>query len=282
MTPPVTPAAPRSRWATMLSSRFLPPILITLLLIPAQLIFGILISFQGTLAAILVSIAVEIVLGRLVLGRWPNLASSYMSGISVGILLRSPFLWPYVFASLLSTTSKYAVRYKGQHLLNPSNFGVSALVLLAPNATSILGNQWGNHLGPMILIWVIGLAIAWRARRLDVTLAYVVAFVAFATGRSFMDGTPWLAAVAPITGPMYQLYICLMITDPRTTLSTRPGRMTVAVLVAFVEMLMRQNDIVNAPFYALFVVGVPALALELWWKDHQAPAVVSMEGGRAG
>lgn len=274
MTTPVTAAAPpviaqRSRWSAMLSSRFLPPILITLLLIPAQLIFGILISFKGTVIAILVSMGVELVLGRMVLGRWPNMASSYMSGISVGILLRSPFLWPYALASLLSTSSKYAVRYKGQHLFNPSNFGVSALVLLAPNATSILGNQWGNHLGPMILIWVIGIAIAWRARRLDVSMAYVAAFVVFATARSVMDGTPWLAAVAPITGPMYQLYICLMITDPRTTLSTSRGRVIVVVIVAFVEMLMRQYDIVNAPFYALFVVGVPALALELWWKDRK-------------
>ncbi|MCC6165226.1 MAG: hypothetical protein IT182_17915 [Acidobacteria bacterium] len=261
--------APRSRWAAMLSSRFLPPILITLLLIPAQLIFGILISFQGTALAILVSMGGEIVLGRMVLGHWPNLASSYMSGISVGILLRSPFLWPYALASLLSTSSKYAVRFKGRHLFNPSNFGVSALVLLAPNATSILGNQWGNHLGPMILIWVIGIAIAWRARRLDVSLAYVAAFVVFASARSVMDGTPWLAAVAPITGPMYQLYICLMITDPRTTLSTPRGRVVVVVVVALVEMLMRQFDVVNAPFYALFVVGVPALALELWWKDRK-------------
>ena len=34
-------------------------------------------------------------MGTLTYGRWPHPASAYISGISVGILVRSPFLWPY-------------------------------------------------------------------------------------------------------------------------------------------------------------------------------------------
>ena len=42
------------------------------------------------------AIAAELVMARLTYGRWPHLASAYITGISVGILVRSPFLWPYV------------------------------------------------------------------------------------------------------------------------------------------------------------------------------------------
>ena len=49
---------------------------------------------------------------------------------------------------------------------------------------------------------------------------------------------PFLAEVAPITGPMYQLFIFFMITDPKTTVKTRWGQCLVAFLVAAVEMAL--------------------------------------------
>ena len=65
-------------------------------------------------------------MGRITYGKWPHPASAYISGISAGILVRSPLLWPYFLASLVSITSKYVLRVKGRHLWNPTNFGVSA------------------------------------------------------------------------------------------------------------------------------------------------------------
>jgi Na+-translocating ferredoxin:NAD+ oxidoreductase RnfD subunit len=81
---------------------------------------------------------------------------------------------------------------------------------------------------------------------------------------SRLTGIPWLATVAPITGPMYQLFIFFMITDPKTTVRSRGGQCVVVVLVAFVEMLMRLAEVVYAPFYALFCVGSAAMAIEIW------------------
>ena len=76
-------------------NRYYPPLLITGILISAHLSFGILEGYSRTGAAILVAIAAELVMGRLTYGRWPHPASAYITGISVGILVRSPFLWPY-------------------------------------------------------------------------------------------------------------------------------------------------------------------------------------------
>ena len=106
-----------------LDNRFLAPVLITLILLVGQLSFGILESYDRTVLAIASSIVMELLLGRLVTGKWPHLASAYITGISVGILIRSPAFWPYVLCSLVSITSKYAIRWRGRHLWNPSNLG---------------------------------------------------------------------------------------------------------------------------------------------------------------
>src|SRR6185295_2260162 len=204
----------------------------------------------------------ELILGRLTYGRWPHPASAYITGISVGILVRSPFLWPYVLASLISIASKYVLRVNGRHLWNPSNLGVSAVLFLAPATVSLLSIQWGNNLWPMVVIWALGSVIVWRVGRLHISASYVAAFVFFSSVRSALTGTPWLASVAPITGPMYQLMIFFMVTDPKTTVRPRWGQAVVVVVVAFVEMLLRLAEVVYAPLYALFLVGPAALLIE--------------------
>jgi len=122
-------------------NRYLPPLFITCILIIAHLTFGILEAYERTFVAIVTAIAVELVLGKITYGKWPHPASAYISGISVGILIRSPFLWPYVLASVISIVCKYVLRVRGRHLWNPSNFGVSVVLFLAPATVSVLSVQ---------------------------------------------------------------------------------------------------------------------------------------------
>jgi hypothetical protein len=247
-----------------LDSRYLPQFLITAILLVGHFSFGILEGYSRTATAIATAFAAEAVMGRLTYGVWPNLASAYITGISVGILVRSPLLWPYFFASLISIASKYVLRYRGRHLWNPSNFGVSAVLFLAPASASLLSIQWGNAVWPMIVIWLLGAAIVWRVGRLHISAAYVASFLAFSFLRSAVTGNPWLASVAPITGPMYQLFIFFMVTDPRTTVRSRSGQIVTVFIVALVETLLRLAEVIYAPFYALFIVGPLALLIESW------------------
>src|SRR4029450_221388 len=79
-----------------LENRFLAPAFITCILLAAQLSFGILESYDRTVLAIVTAIAAELVMGRITYRHWPHPASAYITGISVGILVRSPFFWPHV------------------------------------------------------------------------------------------------------------------------------------------------------------------------------------------
>lgn len=253
-------------------NRFLAPIFITFILLVGQLSFGILESYEKTLLAIVSAIATEIILGRLFTGKWPHLASAYITGISVGILVRSPAVWPYIWCSVVSIMSKYVLRVKNRHIWNPSNFGISAMLFLAAFTGATLSVQWGNSLPPMIVIWVLGSLIIYRLKRFHISATYVAAFFLFAFVRSLITGHVFQAEIAPITGPMYQLFVFFMITDPKTTVHSKRGQCAVAVAVAFVEMILRLFEVVHAPYYALFLVGPTANLIEISLTSRQHKA----------
>jgi Na+-translocating ferredoxin:NAD+ oxidoreductase RnfD subunit len=234
---------------------YVPPAFITLILLVGQVSFGILDSYIYVIAAIGTSVIAEVLLARFVFGAKKNIASAYITGISVGILIRSNVVWPYVVTALLSIMSKYVLRYRGRHLWNPSNLGVSWMLLMASSYVAGLSIQWGNNLAAMAVIWLLGLAIVYRAKKIHITLAYIASFMILAYVRSLITGSVFLAEVSPLTGPMYQLFIFFMITDPGTVVSKKKWQIVVVVLVAIVEFFLRLDGVIYAPFYALSLVG---------------------------
>ncbi len=270
-TKPASSGAARLARFFSLENRYLAPMFITSILIIGQVSFGFLESWSRTFLAISISMLTELVLGRIMTGKWPNLASAYISGISVGILIRSPEFWPYALCSAISITSKYAIRWRGRHLWNPSNFAICAMLLLAPEFVATLSVQWGNTIWPMLIVWALGALITWRVQRFHITATYVVSFVFFALLRGFITGHGFLAEVAPITGPMYQLFIFFMITDPKTTVGGKRAQCLVAFLVAAMEMVLRLSENIHAPYYALTFVGPIALAIEIWRTSRGRP-----------
>ncbi|MDX1671664.1 MAG: hypothetical protein R3211_04935, partial [Balneolaceae bacterium] len=162
------------------SKRYTAPLLITAILLAAHISFGILESYKKLGLAIGASFLAEALIYRALNGKWRNLSSAYISGISVGILIRSPFFWPYAITSMLSIVSKYVLKYRDRHLWNPSNFGIVAMLLLAGESVSILSIQWGNNMWAMLVIWVIGSISIWRIKRFHICATYVLSFFAFA------------------------------------------------------------------------------------------------------
>ena len=270
MTPDISRAAPKMnpRFAQM--KPFLAPILITFILVLGESQFGILESYWATGSAIFASIALELILSKFATGRWPHLASAYITGISVGILVRSTLLWPFIVCSLLSISSKYALRVKGRHLWNPSNLGVSALLFLAPMDVAPLAQQWGNNHWPPGIIVCLGSVILFTLGRLHITLAYVVAFISLSLVRSNFTGNLWVTEMALLTAPSYLLFMFFMITDPKSTTRTMGRQCAVAVLVAMTETLLRLSREVHAPYYALFIVAPVTNLFEIWWDSRHA------------
>jgi len=227
--------------ARRIDPRYLIAFLITLVLVLAQLRYHIVGGYERLAVALLTCTVAEALLSWFDRGKVVNLQSAYISGLSLTLLEKPQggALWPIALGGWLAISSKYVLRYRDNHLWNPTNFAIVTLLLVAPERISVLSHQWGNDLATNLVIWTFGLVIASRVRVLHITLTYVASFFVLNTLRSLVLGQPILPEIAPITGPMYQLFVFFMITDPRTVVRGRRPQMVVAVIIALVEAMIR-------------------------------------------
>ena len=272
-----------ARWwerASRIDPRYLIAFLITLVLVAAQLRYHMLGSYDRLVLALGVCMATEALLSWFDRGKVVNLLSAYISGISLTLLLKPQggALWPFVLGGFIAISSKYVLRYRENHLWNPTNFAVAALLLAAPDRVSVLSHQFGNDITTNAVIWIFGLVIAARVGVLHITLTYVASFLALNAARALALGQPVLPEIAPITGPMYQLFIFFMITDPRTVVRGRRKQIMVAVLIAVMETLIRFASDKGWPLPTAFNVAPAFLALALvgpvakWIDLHRSVA----------
>lgn len=225
------------RRASGVDPRYLIAFLITLVLVAAQLRYHMVGGYSRLALSLAVCVATEAVLSWFDRGKVVNLLSAYISGISLTLLTKPQggAMWPFIIGGFLAIASKYVLQYRGQHIWNPTNFAISALLLVAPERVSVLSHQFGNDLVTNLVIWAFGLVIAARVGVLHITLTYVVAFLLLNSGRAWFVGQPLLPEIAAITGPMYQLFLFFMITDPRTIVRGKRPQIFVAILIAIAE-----------------------------------------------
>jgi len=215
--------------------------LITLILVVGQWKYDIVGGYERLALALGAAMAAELLLSRLLRGVWPSLLSAYITGNSIAILTKPAggLLWPYWLGALVAISSKYALTYRGRHLWNPTNFSISAFLLLAPHSMSVLSHQWGNDWAIVAIVLAVGALVITRVKLWHITGTYVSCFALLAVLRSAIKGSSVAFELAPLTGPMYILLMFFMLTDPRTVVSTRAGRITVVALVALLECVLR-------------------------------------------
>ena len=264
---PPAQAPPAAHWArsVLLDPRYLIAGLITVVLLAAQLRYHMVGGYTRLAVALGTCVLTEALLSWFVRGRVVNLQSAYISGISLTLLTKpqAGVLWPFVLGGFLAIASKYVLQYRNNHLWNPTNFAITVLLLAAPGRISVLSHQWGNDLATNLVIWTFGLVIAARVRVLHLTLTYVAAFLILNGARALLLGQPLAPEIAPITGPMYQLFIFFMITDPRTIVRDRRWQMIVVVLIALAETMIRMAADAGTSLPTAFSAAPPLVALFL-------------------
>jgi hypothetical protein len=268
--------------------RFHAPLLITSILVIGDAGFGILEShysstlarltagmldrYSPTFVVMLTTVLAEMLLGRFYFGKWPHLASAYISGISAGILIKSNLLWPFVLCGLISITSKYVLRIGDRHIWNPTNFGVTVMLFLATNHVASLTVEAGNEVWASLVIWALGAMILWQLKLLHISLTFLAAFIPLSIFRAWWTGDPVWTELAPMTSPMFTLFIFFMITDPKTITKKRWSQVLVALLVAIMETVFRlaYRDKYSL-YHSLFTVGPIANLIEMAYLAYLAP-----------
>jgi Na+-transporting NADH:ubiquinone oxidoreductase subunit NqrB len=265
--------------------RYLIALLITVVLVVAQLRYHMVGGYERLFLSLAVCVATEALLSWFDRGKVVNLLSAYISGISLTLLTKPQggAIWPFIIGGFLAISSKYVLRYRDNHLWNPTNFAICALLLLAADRVSVLSHQFGNDVTTNAVIWVFGLIIAARVGVLHITLTYIISFLVLNTVRALALGQPVGPELAPITGPMYQLFLFFMITDPRTVVRGRRRQIYVAIAIAVMEALMRVGSDRGWPLPTAINAAPALLALGIVgpiakWLDLRArPATVRQQ-----
>jgi hypothetical protein len=218
-------------------------------------------------------------------GPWKSGAkSALISALSLCLLLRTDHLAWAAAAALIAILSKALVRVRGKHVFNPTN-GALVAVLLLGDGVWVSPGQWGTGATFAFAIACAGLAVVHRSSRSDVTLAFLAAYATLLVGRSWSLGEPLAIPLHRLQSGAFLLFSFFMISDPRTTPDSRPGRVVFATLVAvgawYVHFrLFRTNGFlwalaVAAPLVPVFDRLLPAARFA--WP---APSAVSRRSWR--
>lgn len=195
--------------------------------------------------------------------RVPRPLSALISALSVLLLFRSTIFWTYPLIIALAVASKYLIRIRGQHWLNPTNFAVLIGTLLLPGWVS--SGQWGHLATVPLALGGLGILVVLRAGRLDSALAFLAASALLEFGRLTYYGYPHLFDVFThrFSNGALWLFTFYMLTDPKTTPQQRWGRIVHAGVVALVSLLLSEWYWKDTFLWAL-LFAAPSVPLLDW------------------
>jgi Na+-transporting NADH:ubiquinone oxidoreductase subunit NqrB len=156
--------------------------------------------------------------------------SALISGLSLCLLLRTSSLGLTIAAAVIAVASKFLIRIEGKHVFNPTNLAIVAMLLTGDAWVS--PGQWGNVAFFAFLMACLGGLVVIRAARSDVTISFVVFYMVLVLGRSLWLGEPMSIPIHRLQSGALLLFTFFMISDPKTTPSSRAGRILFALLVA--------------------------------------------------
>ena len=183
-------------------------------------------------ALLLLTVLATQAIGDRLDGRPANVRSALISGLSLCLLLRTNRTDLAILAAFVTIAAKFVVRYRGKHILNPTNGGIVAMLVLTDQVWVSPG-QWGSVAFFAFLMACLGSVVVNRASRTDVTYAFIVFYCALLFGRSWYLGEPFAIPLHRLQGGALLLFTFFMISDPKTTPDSRAGRVLFAALVAF-------------------------------------------------
>lgn len=246
-------------------------------LIIYTLVGQIFLSFDHQWIQIIVSVLVACTLDTL-LSFWKTRQivlplSGLITGLGLGLLVEAIPLWPFVVAPILAIGAKGLIRFQGRNIFNPSNFGLTVLLLVTPVTVTTLAAQWSGSMLIVMVVFVIGGFTTFRVSRWDLVLSFIGGFAIMALIEQFITHNGFAFVYGPMIGTAFQLFTLSMLTDPKTTPDTRRMRIVFGLTIAVIDGILRLMSIQNSPFIALFFVSawVPVLRLAMKsWRTRRA------------
>lgn len=188
--------------------------------------------------------------------------SALISGLSLCLLLRTNSIALALAGAVIAVASKFIIQFNHKHLFNPTNIAIVSLMALTGQVWVSPG-QWGNVAFFAFLMACLGGLVVNRAKRSDVTYAFIAFYMALIFGRSIWLGEPLTIPAHRLQNGALLLFTFYMISDPRTTPNSRPGRIIFAFLVAcgawYIQFRLFRT---NGPLWSLAICSLTTPLLD--------------------
>lgn len=194
-----------------------------------------------------------------------HLSSSVVTGIGLILVLNLTEWWLYGLLSVVGTSSKYLLKKNERdHLFNPSNFAIVALVALSSSDTiRIYSDQFAMSKYVFYHVLIFGLICCFLVDRLALIFSYMGTFAAFAIlfdrlnlKMNFYD------IIGSELGAGALIFLFFMITDPRTSPKRRSAQVMWGIFVATLSVAMKYQEVYYSRFLALFIATAVGIIFE--------------------
>ncbi len=202
--------------------------------------------------------------------------SVLISAMSLCLLLKTNHWYISLLAAFLTVASKHVFRFDHKHVFNPSAFGIIVTIFITNDAWLSPG-QWGSNAVIFFAATVLGIIVVTRVQKLDVSLAFILSFIALLYWRQvYVLGWPLDYFIHSVSTGSLLLFTFFMISDPKTSPNHPFARIIWAVLIAFISFYLAAFKWkYNTPVWVLVACAplVPLLdkifkAENFQWKNH--------------
>ncbi|MFT6998034.1 MAG: Na+-transporting NADH:ubiquinone oxidoreductase subunit NqrB [Cryomorphaceae bacterium] len=220
-------------------------------------------------AAVVSSIATQIVWAKLKNQPLTSVKSALISALGLCLLLRVDSAWVMSLAGIATISSKFLIRYKGKHVFNPTNFGI-ILAILTGHAW-ISPGQWGHGETGILLILLGATGILLRVKRWDLSLTFLLVLFGLESLRLIAYlGWDWPVVFHRFNSGTILLFAFFMITDPKTTPNSRKGRILWSGMIALLSFFLGQFFyLYQAPLIALFIISFTTPLIDKVFKAER-------------
>ena len=219
--------------------------------------------------------ALDLVLTRVLRGRWVLPLSAYISGCSLALLLNyAHSTWLLVVPVYFAIASKHLITFQGRHVYNPSLFGVViSLIASGELITAAPAYQWAGGdvtLSAFLVMAALTLFVL-RIQKGALIVSFLVLYAAQTALRAYVmrHHLPWQTLFYGTLGaPPFLLFVFYMMTDPATSPRTVRGQIVLAFALTAVDLWLHTRESVFTYWYAGFICQTARLLFshgrELW------------------
>ena len=225
-------------------------------------------TFSSTLIA-------DKLLGHFFHGKNNSFLPAAIISPSICTLCYSISFWPYILAGVLSAASKSLLLYKGRHIFNPSNFGITVTILLFPNWITGISNVFSGMKFVGFYFLISGLINAINSKTLHISIMYLIGMSSsFWLRGVFIDRMLSPSVFMELTlNPILLIFCFHMINDPATTPRNKKHAMLYGYLLGVLYVIFSINGSTHGHFFSLFIVTmfIPFLRDYEEKKNNQPP-----------